>query len=90
MPVPFENKTIYYKKLNEEGKVESTGQTTPETWQYMKERYVVLRDFIPKEIITMALDMWKVDERASKEKSYVHKEKKDITYKNPESSIGGN
>lgn len=88
MPVPFENKTIYYKKLNEDGKTESTGQTTPETWQYMKERYVVLRDFIPKEILTMALDMWKVDERASKEKSYVHKEKKDITYKNPQSSIG--
>ena len=88
MPVPFENKTIHYNKIDDKGKVESKGQTTPETWQFMKERYVVLKDFIPKEIVTMTLDMWKVDERSTKEKSYLHNEKKDITYKNPKSSIG--
>ena len=93
MPVPFDNKTIeYYITDNvidvpeplKQQKIR--GRTNPETWQLVKNRYVVLRDFLPKDIIRMAMDMWKADEHAGE--MYINQENRDITYKNPESSIG--
>ena len=57
MPVPFENKTVHIRNTNPDVK-NSKGTTTPETWKFMKDRYVVLKNFIPKEIIDMAMDMW--------------------------------
>lgn len=62
------------------------GRTNPETWKFMKERYVVLRDFLPKDMIRVAMDMWKADEE--NQDGYTSQEVKDITYKNPEDSIG--
>ncbi len=84
MPVPFDAKTIEYYITDEGRKVR--GRTNPETWQFVKNRYVVLRDFLPKEMIRFAMDTWKADEQNGN--LYTHQEKKDITYKNPESSKG--
>ena len=84
MPVPFDAKTIEYYITDEGRKVR--GRTNPETWQLVKNRYVVLRDFLPKEIIRFAMDIWKADEENGN--LYTHVEEKDITYKNPESSKG--
>tara|TARA_B100000902_G_scaffold123142_1_gene123162 strand:- start:5963 stop:6883 length:921 start_codon:yes stop_codon:yes gene_type:complete len=84
MPVPFDAKTIEYYITDEGRKVR--GRTNPETWQFVKNRYVVLRDFLPKEMIRFAMDTWKADEQNGN--LYTHHEKKDITYKNPESSKG--
>mgnify|MGYP005646221507 CR=1 FL=1 len=103
MPVPFDAKTIEYyidTAHRESGfrgvghgqdsvVVESTnprGKTNPETWQFMKERYVILRDFLPKHMIRFAMDMWKADEE--NEDGYTSQENRDITFMNPDSSIG--
>lgn len=73
--IPNENKTVcfttdnWHETIGSEKQVRDhdiiTGYTTPETWQFMSERYVVLRNFIPKEIINFALDSWKVLETSS-------------------------
>ena len=83
MPVPFDAKTIEYYITDEGRKVR--GRTNPETWKLVKDRYVVLRDFLPKEIIRFAMDIWKADEENGG--LYTNQEVKDITYKN-QSSIG--
>lgn len=86
MPVPFENKTVHIKNTNPDTK-NSRGTTTPETWKFMKDRYVVLKNFIPKDIIEMSMDMWRVDE-STPDRGFMHQETKDITFDNPQSSIG--
>ena len=85
MPVPFEDKTIEYKTLDEHTKTVLRGKTTPMTWQFMKNRYVVVRDFLPKEMITFAMDVWKSAEYTG---DATVQENRDITYKNPKDSIG--
>ena len=69
MPVRFEDRTIeyivedvVYRKHDLKGEKKTadiTGKTNPHTWQLWKQGYVVLRDFVPKDIIQMALDSWK-------------------------------
>ncbi len=86
MPVPFEEKTIKYKVYDEDSDKYITGSTNNLTWQLMKNRYVVLRDFLPQEMIDMAMDMWRSCEETGIK--FIDTEKKDITYKNPLSSIG--
>ena len=84
MPVPFDAKTIEYTQRDEDGLIR--GRTNPETWSLIKDRYVVLRDFIPKEIIRYTMDIWKAHD--SQGLTATKREVRDITYKNPESSIG--
>ena len=86
MPVPFEDKTVKYKMYDRVAKKWLTGSTNKHTWQFMKNKYVVFRDFLPKEMIQMSMDMWKTDELG--EGFYTKQENRDITYKNPMSSIG--
>ncbi len=84
MPVQFEDKTVNYR-IKTKGQSVS-GRTNEMTWSLMKDRYVVIRNFIPEDIIEMALDMWRADEQFGN--AYTEQEVKDITYKNPEDSIG--
>ena len=102
MPVPFDAKTIEYTIPTSEDPGVNTvagqnglaskptglvkGRTNPETWKFMKERYVVLRDFLPKHMIKFAMDVWRADEERGD--SYTKQENRDITFKNPKSSIG--
>ena len=88
MPVPFKNKTIKYKRLDHDGRKDVHGATNPETWAFMKDRYVVFRNFIDKDIVNMVMDMWRSVEQHPDSGTILKHEKKDITYKNPELSIG--
>jgi len=89
MPVPFEKKTVEYciKDLEQEGKL-LTGRTTPETWSLMKDRFVVLRDFIPKDIINMSLDAWKTIEHNKEWDDAIFKRETEITQNSPKDSLG--
>ena len=88
MPVPFENKTVKYKRLDHEGRKDVYGVTNPETWAFMKDRYVVFRNFIPKDTIDLIMDMWRSVEQHPNPGDLMKHEQRDITYKNPKSSIG--
>ena len=58
MPAQFD-RSIEYIVKNALDEKPLTGKTNPETWQLWKQGYVVLRNFIPKDIITMTIDNWK-------------------------------
>jgi len=84
--IPFEDKTVEYRVFDEESGKKIKGVTNETTWKFMHDRYVVLRNLIPKDIINMTLDNWKVHEQSKD--SGIYREERDITYKNPASSIG--
>ena len=90
MPVPYNEKKIEYirqQESEEKGK-KIRGYTNKETWALWKNRYVVLKNFIPKDIIEMTLNTWQSVEMHRNSGDILKHETKDITYKNPESSIG--
>ena len=69
MPVPYEDKTVIYtypdeERMKKDGETPQrlSGRTNQLTWDLMKDRFVVLRNFIPKDIINMSLDTWKTIE----------------------------
>ena len=84
------DKKITQKLDDESGKGKSAlygGFTDQNTIDFVKNRYIVLRDFIPKEIITMTLDAWKVIERNPEQhKLYFHLEE-DIIHDSPPASL---
>lgn len=91
MPVQFEDKTVKYIVKNavasyngKKGDVE--GATNPETWKLMKDGYVVLKNFIPKDVIEMTLDAWKVMELDPKMQEHLYLEQ-DIIQNSPEDTL---
>lgn len=92
MTIPLEKRTVKYIHTPngvDEGGKKVMGVTTPETWKLWKEKYVVLKNFIPQEIINMTLDSWKtVEANPSWDSSILYQETNDITHSSPESSIG--
>ena len=68
MPVPSKDKTVKIQYVD--GGETMTGRISPVTMNFMENGYVVLKNFIPKEIITMTLDAWKVIEN---EETPMHK-----------------
>ena len=84
--IPFEEKTVEYRVFDKGSGKNIKGLTNEKTWKFMKDRYVVLKNLIPKDIINMTLDNWKTHEESSD--SGIYREERDITYKNPASSIG--
>ena len=95
MPVQFEDRTIQYvveDAISEDikkgkGGTVLAGSTNPETWKFMKEGYVILRDFIPKDIITMAMDTWLRMEWDPQMSEHLELEKQIIDHKAPEDSF---
>ena len=82
MRVQFEDRTIEY-----ENKVSGfRGKTNPETWKLWKKGYVVLKDFIPKDIIQMTLDTWKTVENTEDFSNIIYRED-DIIHNSPEDSL---
>lgn len=83
MPIREEDKTIQY--IHSDGQTKKVmGETNRETWQFMKERYVVLRNFIPKDIINMCLDAWKtVEANEDWDNTIMYRETNDITHNTP-------
>ena len=65
-----------------------TGFTDQTTLDFVNDRYIVLKDFIPKEIITMTLDAWKVIENnPDQQKLYFGDREVDIIQESPQSSL---
>ena len=96
MPVRFEDKTIKYKDQvtgirqtqPQQGvpDVILKGATNPETWKLMKEGYVVLKQYIPKEITVLTLDAWKAIEAAPYIENILQLEE-DIIQDSPEDTL---
>ena len=92
MPVPYKDKDVKIMTKLDNDKRPVTGKTNKETLQFMKGRYLVLKDFIPKEIIDFTMDVIKTMEESnsmgghwSQESDIIHNSPKDSLYK----SYGG-
>ena len=68
-------------------KVMVKGFITKETMDFIDNRYVVLRNFIPKDIIDMTLDSWKAIENHPEAYSAFFELEDDITNNSPKSSL---
>ena len=68
-------------------KVMVKGFITKETMDFIENRYVVLRNFIPKDIIDITLDSWKAIENHPEAYSAFFKLEDDITHNSPKSSL---
>ena len=91
--VLFEEMTVDYINMTEEphNKIEGkhlTGRTNPETWSLMKDRFVVLRNFIPESITNMALDAWKTIESNEEVDAVIFHKEHEITQGSPKESLG--
>ena len=91
--VLFEEMTVDYINMTEEphNKIEGkhlTGRTNPETWSLMKDRFVVLRNFIPESITNMALDAWKTIEGNEEVDAVIFHKEHEITEGSPKESLG--
>lgn len=90
--VPFEERTVELQKTikTPSGKKKVLPlKTNQVTADFINNRYVVLRDFIPKEITTFALDSWKtVEHNPELLDAILYKELHDITNNSPKDSIG--
>jgi len=94
MPVQYDKKDIKLVAIDphetltffkDEVKVQS--YTNEMTWEFMQNGYVVLRNFIPKDIIKMTLDSWKTIERNERwYETFFYKEN-DIIQDSPKDSL---
>ena len=88
MPVQFDDRTIEYIVKNATmGDKPLTGRTNPQTWQLWKEGYVVLKNFIPKDIVTFTLDAWKVIELDPENYGEQFRRELDIIHNSPKDSL---
>ena len=76
MPVPSKDKTVKIQYVD--GGETMTGRISPVTMNFMENGYVVLKNFIPKEIITMTLDAWKVIENEETHNQHFFHREEDI------------
>ena len=91
--VRFEDMTVDYINMTEEpnNKIEGkhlTGRTNPETWSLMKDRFVILRNFIPESITNMSLDAWKTIESNEEVDAVIFHKEHEITQGSPKESLG--
>ena len=88
MPVQFDDRTIEYIVRNATmGDKPLTGRTNPQTWQLWKEGYVVLKNFIPKDIVNFTLDAWKVIELDPENYGEQFRRELDIIHNSPKDSL---
>jgi hypothetical protein len=90
--VPFEDRTVELV-IEEElpnGKTKKyPWKTNRITADFVKNRYVVLRNFVPKDIINFTMDCWKATEHKREVHNAIFKrEERDITFNSPKNSIG--
>lgn len=58
----YNEKNVKIQTTYKDGSKPITGWTNEETISFMENRYVVLRNFVPKEILEMGMDVWKTIE----------------------------
>jgi len=85
MPVPSKDKTVKIQYVD--GGETMTGRISPVTMNFMENGYVVLKNFIPKEIITMTLDAWKVIENEETHNQHFFHREEDIIDASPKDTL---
>ena len=84
----MKNKNVRIEIWDEETQSNIRGWTTRETRDFHENRYVVLRNFIPKDIINMTLDTWKTIEANPQYKDAFFHREIETTNNSPKSSLG--
>ena len=97
MPVQYDDKNVRIEVNSEpegaeasnssDGKVRVKGWTNDITREFQTQGYVVLRNFIPKEIIDMTMDSWKTIEHNPKWNDTFFVREEDIVFESPETSL---
>lgn len=87
MPVPYDKKDIKIKTYIDGDKRPVTGKTNKETLQFMKNRFVVLKNFVPKDVIDLTMDSWKTFEANPQMMNVVMTRETDIIQQSPEDSL---
>lgn len=94
MPVRYDKKDIRIEVEDvpegtggNEGMQKVRGYTNQETLDFQKNGYVILRNFIPKDIINMTMDAWKTIENKPDWNDAFFAREDDIINKSPESSL---
>lgn len=82
------NKNVRIEVWDEETQSNIRGWTTRETRDFHENRFVVLRNFIPKDIINMTLDTWKTIEANPEYKDAFFHREEETTMNSPKSSLG--
>ena len=82
------DKNVRIEIWDEETQSKLRGWTTKETKDFYDNRFVVLRNFIPKDIINMTLDTWKtIEANPDYKDAFFHREI-ETTNNSPKSSLG--
>ena len=82
------DKNVRIEIWDEETQSKLRGWTTRETRDFHENRFVVLRNFIPKDIINMTLDTWKtIEANPDYKDAFFHREE-ETTNNSPKSSLG--
>ena len=88
MPVRYEDKNVKIQLAeNPEDKKKITGWTNEITREFQTQGYVILRNFIPKEIIDMAMDTWLTIEHNQKWNDTIFQREHDIIHDSPKESL---
>ena len=85
--VQYSEKNVKIETTYNDGRKPVTGWTNEETLSFMENRYLVLRNFIPKEVIEMAMDVWKTIESNEEYMSAIFDLEEDIIFKSPVDSL---
>ena len=84
----MKNKNVRIEVWDEETQSNIRGWTTRETRDFHENKFVVLRNFIPKDIINMTLDTWKtIEANPDYKDAFFHREI-ETTNNSPKSSLG--
>jgi len=87
-PVQYKDKTVKIKRITDDPKEKPViGWTNEETLQFMEKGYVVLRKFIPQEIIDMTMDVWKTIEHNEQVHDAVFILEEDIIHESPPETL---
>jgi len=78
------DKSIEENRPKQEEKVVWHGKTSQETLDFVNNRYVVLRNFIPKEIIRMTMDTWRSIENDEQSFNAHFRAEDELTHSTPE------
>tara|TARA_B100000902_G_scaffold204406_1_gene194869 strand:+ start:315 stop:2108 length:1794 start_codon:yes stop_codon:yes gene_type:complete len=96
MPVQYDDKIVRIEQTSSaegteintpDGKVTVKGWTNEITREFQTQGYVVLRNFIPKEVIDMTMDSWKTIELNKEWNDMFFVREEDIVFESPETSL---
>tara|TARA_Y100000022_G_scaffold33043_2_gene26342 strand:- start:302 stop:1288 length:987 start_codon:yes stop_codon:yes gene_type:complete len=87
MPVQYDDKKIRISDIENEGDIPVKGWTNQLTRDFKTKGYVVLKDFIPKEIIQMTMDSWLTIENNEKWNDMFFVREDDIIHNSPTDSL---